>query len=112
MEVTPKQIVHYETPDGKVPYDIWYEAIKDVRLRDAVDNRLERVEKGLYGDCDTVGGPVLELRFKGFGVRIYFVEIGEIIVLLLCAGDKSSQNKDIEKAHIYWNEYCNRIEEV
>jgi putative addiction module killer protein len=45
-------------------------------------------------------------------IRIYFAEIAEIIVLLLCAGDKSSQAKDIAKAQEYWNEYCSRIEKV
>lgn len=92
------------------PYAIWYKDIVDVRLRKAVDKRLERVAAGNYGDCEPVGDGVLELRFQAFGIRIYFVEIGGVIVLLLCAGDKSSQSKDIAKAKEYWFEYCSRVE--
>ena len=112
MEVTPKQIVYYETLEGRVPYENWYSKIKDVRLRLAVDKRLERMESGNYGDCESVGEGVLELRFKAFGVRIYFAEIGGIIVLLLCAGDMASQKNDIAKAKKYWAEYNSRVEEV
>jgi putative addiction module killer protein len=110
MEVKPKQIVFYVTLDEKTPYEIWYKDIADVRLRKAVDKRLERVAVGNYGDCEPVGDGVLELRFQAFGIRIYFVEIGGVIVLLLCAGDKSSQSKDIAKAKEYWLEYCSRVE--
>ena len=112
MEVSPKQIVYYRTPDEKIPYVTWYNDTHDVQLRKTVDKRLERVENGNYGDCESVGGGVLELRFHTSGVRIYFAEIEEIIVLLLCAGDKSSQTKDIAKAKEYWAEYCCRIEEA
>ena len=112
MEVRPKQVVYYRTPDEKTPYVTWYNNIRDVRLKKAVDKRLKRVENGNYGDCESVGEEVLELRFHVFGVRIYFTEIEEIIVLLLCAGDKSSQTKDIAKAKEYWTEYCCRIEEA
>jgi putative addiction module killer protein len=72
---------------------------------------LFRVSSGNYGDCKSVGDGVLELRFQAFGVRIYFVDIGSVIVLLLCAGDKSSQTDDIAKAKSFWLEYRNRIQE-
>ena len=112
MEAMPKQIALYETLDDKVPFEIWYNNIRDVKLQKAVDNRLTRVRTGNYGDCESVGGGVLELRFHAFGVRIYFAEIAGIIVLLLCAGDKSTQEKDIARAKEYWIEYCSRIEKV
>ena len=112
MEATPKQVIYYKTLDGQVPYRTWYVEIADDRLRLAVDKRLDRVEMGNYGDCKSVGEGMLELRFQAFGARIYFVEIGGMVVLLLCAGSKSSQNKDIEKAKEYWAEYCSRIGEV
>ena len=112
MEVTPKQIIYYRTPEGQIPYEIWDSAIKDIRLQMAVEKRLERVETGNYGDCESVGNGILELRFQAFGVRIYFAETGGAIVLLLCAGDKGSQKKDIAKAKEFWAEYNSRIEEV
>ena len=112
MEATPKHIALYETPDNKAPFEIWYKNIRDVKLHKAVDKRLARVRDGNYGDCESVGDGVLELRFHAFGIRIYFAEIAGIIVLLFCAGDKSTQVKDIVKAKEYWNEYCSRIEKV
>ena len=87
MEVTPKQIIFYRTPDEKTPFETWYDEICDLKLLKAVDNRLARVRNGNYGDCESVGDGVLELRFHAFGVRVYFAEIAGIIVLLLCAGE-------------------------
>jgi len=53
-----------------------------------------------------VGGGVFELILDfGPGYRIYFSEIGNIVVLLLCGGDKGSQIRDIERAKMYWREY-------
>ena len=108
MEAIPKQIVYYQTPDKKVPFEIWHDRIEDKRLKKAVRQRLERAELGNYGDCEPVGENVLELRLWEFGVRIYFAEVGRIMMLLLCAGDKSSQVKDIAKAKEYWAEYRSR----
>ena len=54
----------------------------------------------------SVGEGVFELRFHfGPGYRIYFGQIGNTLVLLLCAGDKTSQTRDIELAKTYWIEY-------
>ncbi len=112
MEAKPKQIAYYQTPDERVPFNVWYNGLRDIQVKEAVDKRLSRVTFGNYGDCKSVGDEVLELRFQAFGVRIYFAEVGKVLVLLLCAGDKSSQIKDIAKAKEYWAEYCSRIEEV
>ena len=70
------------------------------------------MEKGNFGDHRPVGEGVWELRFDfGSGHRIYFVEEGEVIVILLCGGDKSSQVKDIKTAKIYWQELLERSHE-
>lgn len=67
---------------------------------------MDRVEQGNFGDYESVGDDVCELRFFfGSGYRIYFGEVGNTIVLLLCGGDKSSQKKDVKKAKEYWKEY-------
>ena len=55
---------------------------------------------GNYGDYKSVGDGVLELRFNQ-GFRIYFTEVDNVIILLLCGGDKSTQQKDIEKVKEY-----------
>ena len=61
---------------------------------------------GNYGDYKSVGDGVLELRFNQ-GFRIYFTEVDNVIILLLCGGDKSTQQKDIEKAKIINKELGN-----
>ena len=68
--------------------------------------RLERLKSGNLGDCRSVGSGVFELRLDfGPGYRIYFGQVSNTIVLLLCGGDKSSQTRDIERAKTYWLEY-------
>ena len=80
--------------------------------KDRIQARLDRVEKGNFGDHRPVGEGVWELRFDfGSGYRIYFVEEGDVIVILLCGGDKSSQVKDIKTAKIYWQELLERHHE-
>jgi len=105
--VKPKEIVDYVTPDGKDIYLLWWKSIKDKRVKDAIDTRLERVKTGNYGDCKPVGEGVAELRFKS-GIRIYFAEIGGVIVLLLCGGNKKTQARDIIIAKEYWKEFKTR----
>jgi putative addiction module killer protein len=58
------------------------------------------------GDCSGVGEGVSELRIHfGPGYRVYFGTVGETLVVLLVAGDKSTQNADIKKAKQFWREY-------
>ncbi len=90
----------------------WYDRIDDIRLKRAVDKRMERVAEGNYGDCESVGEGVLELRFLAFGARVYFAEVGEVLLLLPCAGNKSSQLNDIAKAKEYWRGFHSRAQEV
>jgi len=67
---------------------------------------------GNLGDCKPVGDGVSELRLAfGSGYRIYFAEKDNIIVILLCAGDKGSQQKDIKAAKMYWHELKERSDE-
>ena len=68
--------------------------------------RLERIKLGNLGDFRSVGEGVCELRIDyGPGYRIYFGQIGNIIVIILLGGDKSTQNRDIRKAIEYWRDY-------
>lgn len=96
----PRELRLYRTSAGKAPFSEWYDSIQDLNLQSRIDKRLERVANGNFGDCRSVGEGVFELRFHfGPGYRIYFGEVDNTIVLLLCAGDKSSQAKD------YWSQY-------
>lgn len=71
-----------------------------------IQARLARVRLGNLGDCASVGEGVLELKINfGPGYRVYFGQDGVEVIILLCAGDKSTQNSDIKKAKTYWSEY-------
>lgn len=61
---------------------------------------------GNFGKCEPVGLGISELKINyGPGYRVYFGRAGDRIVLLLCGGDKSTQNKDIREAYDYWQFY-------
>lgn len=105
-----KEVIVYDTPNGKKPYDGWFDGLRDRRLQAIILNRLDRLERyGHMGDYDWVGEGVYELKFHyGPGYRIYFGEKGEFLIILLCGGDKGSQNRDVQKAREYWAEYKTR----
>ncbi|WDP86155.1 MAG: type II toxin-antitoxin system RelE/ParE family toxin [Desulfobacter sp.] len=80
-------------------YDKWFRKLKDSLVRIKILARLSRVENGNFGDCKQLGTDLFELRFFfGAGFRIYYTIKDARIVLLLVGGDKSSQQKDIDKA--------------
>jgi putative addiction module killer protein len=77
----------------------WLDSLKDVRAKARILVRIDRMQNGNFGDVSSVGEGISELRiFYGPGYRIYFVQRGSEIVILLNGGDKSSQSKDIAKA--------------
>jgi putative addiction module killer protein len=77
----------------------WFGALKDRRAKDRIAQRIVRIQAGLVGDVKPVGAGVSELRVDyGPGYRIYFCRRGEDVILLLCGGDKSTQDSDIRKA--------------
>jgi len=109
MEAQPKEIQVYITPEGKTPFEDWVNSLRDSQARAKIKIRLHRVEDGNFGDCKSVGEGVFELRIDyGTGYRVYFGQIGLTIVILLCGGDKSTQEKDIRKAQEYWQDYKKR----
>ncbi|MEO7027198.1 MAG: type II toxin-antitoxin system RelE/ParE family toxin [Caulobacteraceae bacterium] len=77
----------------------WLESLSDRRAVERIAQRIVRVESGLMGDVKAVGDGVSELRVDhGPGYRVYFVRRGAMLVLLLCGGDKRSQQRDIRRA--------------
>lgn len=77
----------------------WHRAINDVRVRARIGDRIDRLAGGNPGDVAPVGEGVSELRLHfGPGYRVYFVRRGELIILLLCGRDKTTQRRDIETA--------------
>lgn len=80
-------------------YTDYLEALKDKVARKAIDNRVLRFQSGNFGDCKSCGEGVLEARIHvGPGYRIYMKQKGSKLIILLCAGDKSTQKQDIELA--------------
>lgn len=101
-----KNVIVYRTAAGKEPFTDWLNSLRDPTTRRRILKRLLRLEQGHYGDFKSVGGGVNELRFFfGAGYRVYFAEDGDTLVILLCGGDKSGQNRDIKQAQTYWQEY-------
>ena len=106
MEMRKITVRTYETSEGRVPLNEWLEKLKDRKARGIIRARINRLRLGLFGDCQSVGEGVKELRiFFGPGYRVYFGRDGEELIILLCGGDKSSQTKDIVRAKAYWQNY-------
>ena len=111
-ENTPKILRNYMTFNGKVPFIEWLNSLKDPVARSRIRRRLDRLEMGNFGDREPVGEGVSELKLAfGPGYRIYFAEQDDAIIILLCAGDKGSQKKDIKTAKMYWQELQERSDE-
>ena len=77
----------------------WLDNLRDSRAKARIIARLDRMEMGNFGDVRPVGGGINELRIHyGPGYRVYFVQRGPVVVILLCGGDKKTQHADIAKA--------------
>lgn len=108
-ESCPKEIKIYATEGGGEPFSEWLDGLPDKKARARIRTRLDRVSLGNLGDHKSVGEGVVELReHYGPGYRIYCGQEGEKVVVLLCGGDKDSQEGDIEKAQAYWSDYRRR----
>lgn len=77
----------------------WMAGLRDQNARRRILQRVARLELGLLGDVKSVGSGISELRVDhGPGYRVYFLRRGNELIILLCGGDKSTQQKDIELA--------------
>jgi putative addiction module killer protein len=80
-------------------FDSWIESLRDRPTRFRLLRRLEKAQRGLLGDVAPVGEGVFEMReFFGPGWRMYYVQRGEMLIVMLGGGDKSSQKTDIAAA--------------
>ena len=109
MEVQPREIRNYLKADGTDPFEDWYNSLRDTTGKNKIRLRLKRVMIGNLGDCKSVGEGVFELRINyGPGYRVYFGQVGLTVVVILVAGDKSTQEQDIRQAIAYWKDYERR----
>lgn len=80
-------------------FDAWLEGVKDNLTRKRLGLRLRKAQLGNLGDVRPVGEGVWEMReFFGPGWRMYYVQRGDALIVLLGGGDKASQSADIAKA--------------
>lgn len=80
-------------------FDTWLVGLKDQIGKAQIALRLDRAAKGNFGDCESVGEGVSEMRIHhGPGYRVYFTRRGAVVYLLLLGGDKSTQKRDIKRA--------------
>ena len=81
-------------------FKTWLEGLRDLRARTRIIDRVDRLGDGNPGDSKSVGQGVMELRINyGPGYRVYYVQRGKVLVILLCGGDKVTQKADIKRAH-------------
>jgi len=82
-------------------FSAWLHRLKDANAVARIVGRIRRMEQGNPGDTRSVGKGVFEMRIDyGPGYRVYFVHRGARIVILLCGGDKRTQQQDIERAQM------------
>jgi putative addiction module killer protein len=103
---TPREVVVFRARNGRRPFEEWLDGLNDQRAVARVLARLARVRQGNLGDCKPVGEGVSELRVDyGPGYRVYFGQKGRTLVVLLCGGDKRTQDRDIRLAKLFWHEF-------
>jgi putative addiction module killer protein len=80
-------------------YKDWFSKLRDIKIRSIVLVRIRRLSLGNFGGTEPVGGGVHEIKIDfGPGYRVYFFNLNECTLIILCGGDKSTQQKDILRA--------------
>ena len=102
-------MLRYQLENGDEPLTTWLHRLHDKRAQAKLRIRIRRLESGNFGDCDPVGEGVFELReHLGPGYRVYLGRHGQLLVILVCGGDKKSQTGDIRTAKKYWTDWKRR----
>ncbi|MCK5696774.1 MAG: type II toxin-antitoxin system RelE/ParE family toxin [Gammaproteobacteria bacterium] len=90
--------MEYEIIKTKL-FDKWFSKLKDRKAVLAISRRIDRARLGNFGDSEPVGEGVSEMRiFVGKGYRVYYIIQNQQLIVLLCGGNKATQQSDIQKA--------------
>src|SRR6266700_3974421 len=99
------EIRYYVASDGGSPFAEWFEELNPI-ARTKVAVAITRMEQGNFSKVKPVGEGVLEYKIDfGPGYRVYFGRDGEQLVILLTGGTKKRQQRDIDAAHSFWQDY-------
>ena len=91
-------VVHY-TENGRDIFQEWFDDLRDDKGQKAIDRVVVRLEHDNFGDNRYCRDGVWELKINvSAGYRVYYSMVGEVVILLLCAGSKRTQQRDIDKA--------------
>jgi putative addiction module killer protein len=109
MQAKPRVVRIYRLPSGREPFSDWLKSLKDRQGRAAIEARLARLRVGNLGDYRRLAADLCEMRIHaGPGYRVYFGDVGNEVAILLWGGDKGTQQRDIQKAKQYWDEFKSR----
>jgi putative addiction module killer protein len=87
-------------------FDRWMRKLRDPNARARIQIRIDRLQRGLFGDVKDIGQGLSELRIDyGPGYRVYLMKRGDVLLILLCGGDKRSQDGDIKQAKALADEW-------
>ena len=99
------EIRYYMAPGGRQPFGEWFAELEAVAQAKAT-RAMVRLAQGSFSNVKSVGEGVLEYRIDfGPGYRVYFGRDGEMLVILLTGGTKKRQQRDIDAAHSFWQDY-------
>ena len=104
-----KKIIYYKSIDGHCPYDEWLNSL-DYKTKAIVENRIERIQDGLYGDHKKLSNSSLsELRFFiGKGYRVYYRDLTNVLIIIVAGSNKQDQKQVIKKAQKYLQDFFER----
>lgn len=106
MDSRPRKIIYFKDGKGNYPAYDWLGKLKDNRTRVIIKGRIRRLEDGNLGFTRSIGQGLIELKIDyGPGYRVYLGFDGYTVIVILAAGDKGTQSKDIESAKARWHDY-------
>jgi putative addiction module killer protein len=106
FSVSAQKAFEYVAGNGRNPFSQWLLNLNDRKARAIILRRINQAEEGNFGAYRALGDELFELKVQfGPGYRIYFGLDENILIILLCGGDKGSQKRDISHAREYWDDY-------